>query len=72
MLQMFAKHGPQATLREIMTGSMEDGFNQIIGTPDMIASTMKEIMQEVGGDGFLIASGFKPKYPHLDRRSTHA
>jgi FMN-dependent oxidoreductase (nitrilotriacetate monooxygenase family) len=77
MLQMFAKHGPQATLREIMTGSMEDGFNQIIGTPDMIASTMKEIVDEVGGDGFLIASGFKPKYvttitdqlvPELQRR----
>jgi FMN-dependent oxidoreductase (nitrilotriacetate monooxygenase family) len=77
MLQMFAKHGPQATLREIMTGSMEDGFNQIVGTPDMIASTMKEIADEVGGDGFLIASAFTPKYltsitdqlvPELQRR----
>ena len=77
MLQMFAKHGPQATLRQIMTGSMEDGFNQIVGTPDMIASTMKEIVDEVGGDGFLIASAFKPKYltsitdqlvPELQRR----
>lgn len=77
MLQMFAKHGPQATLREIMTGSIDDGFSMIVGTPDMIASTMKEIVEEVGGDGFLIAGAFKPKYltsitdqlvPELQRR----
>lgn len=77
MLQTFAKHGPQATLREIMTHSADDGFNQMVGTPDMIASTMKEIVDEVGGDGFLIAGHVKPKFvtsivdqlvPELQRR----
>jgi alkanesulfonate monooxygenase SsuD/methylene tetrahydromethanopterin reductase-like flavin-dependent oxidoreductase (luciferase family) len=77
MLQMFKKHGPQATLRQIMTASNDDGFNQIVGTPDMIASTMEMVMQEVGGDGFLITGHFKPKFitsivdelvPELQRR----
>lgn len=77
MLQTFQRFGPQATLREIMTTGHDDGFNQIIGTPDMIASTMKEIVEEVGGDGFLIAGHFKPKFvgqiadqlvPELQRR----
>ncbi len=77
MLQMFAKHGPNATLREIMTHSADDGFNQIVGTPDMIAGTMKEIVEEVGGDGFLITGHIKPKFvssicdqlvPELQRR----
>lgn len=77
MLQTFAKHGPQASLRQIMTNSANDGFNQIVGTPDMIAATMKEIVEEVGGDGFLIAGHVKPKYvtaivdqlvPELQRR----
>jgi FMN-dependent oxidoreductase (nitrilotriacetate monooxygenase family) len=77
MLQTFAKHGPQATLREIMTHSADDGFNQMVGTPDMIASMMAEIVQEVGGDGFLIAGHIKPKFvteicdrlvPELQRR----
>ena len=78
MLQMFAKHGPQATLRTIMTEASDDGFNQIIGTPDMIASTMRDIVAEVGGDGFLIAGAFKKTYmsaicdrlvPELQRRN---
>ncbi|WP_375287333.1 NtaA/DmoA family FMN-dependent monooxygenase [Sphingomonas sp.] len=62
MLQMFAKHGPQATLRQIMTHSADDGFNQMVGTPDMIASMMGDIVEEVGGDGFLIAAHIKPNY----------
>jgi FMN-dependent oxidoreductase (nitrilotriacetate monooxygenase family) len=78
MLQTFAKHGPDATLRQIMTHSGDDGFNQMVGTPDMIASMMKEIVEEVGGDGFLIAGHLKPKYvtsicdqlvPELQRRN---
>ena len=77
MLQMFAKHGPDASLRQIMTASNDDGFNAIVGTPDLIASTMDELMQEVGGDGFLITGHFKPRFvtsivdelvPELQRR----
>ncbi|MGF7150297.1 FMN-dependent oxidoreductase (nitrilotriacetate monooxygenase family) [Sphingomonas zeicaulis] len=77
MLQTFAKHGPQATLRQIMTHSADDGFNQMVGTPEMVAEMMKDIVDEVGGDGFLIAGHFKPSYvsdicdrlvPELQRR----
>ena len=60
MLRMFAKHGPQASLRQIMTAPNE--FTSMIGTADSIAEHMRDTMQEVGGDGFLIAGHFKPKY----------
>jgi alkanesulfonate monooxygenase SsuD/methylene tetrahydromethanopterin reductase-like flavin-dependent oxidoreductase (luciferase family) len=60
MLKMFAKHGPQASLRQIMTAPNE--FTSMIGTADSIAGHMQETMEEVGGDGFLITGHFKPKY----------
>jgi FMN-dependent oxidoreductase (nitrilotriacetate monooxygenase family) len=60
MLKMFAKHGPQATLRQIMTAPNE--FTSMIGTADAVAGAMQETMEEVGGDGFLITGHFKPKY----------
>jgi FMN-dependent oxidoreductase (nitrilotriacetate monooxygenase family) len=60
MLKMFAKHGPQASLRQIMTAPNE--FTGMIGTADAIAGQMQETMEEVGGDGFLITGAFKPQY----------
>jgi FMN-dependent oxidoreductase (nitrilotriacetate monooxygenase family) len=60
MVKTFAKYGPQATLREIMSGP--GSFAEIVGTPDYIAGYMKETMEEVGGDGFLIGGVFKPAY----------
>ncbi len=60
MLRMFAKHGPQASLRQIMTAPND--FTDMIGTADHIAGHMQETMEEVGGDGFLITGHFKPKY----------
>lgn len=60
MVKTFAKYGPQATLREIMAGP--GSFAEIVGTPDHIAGYMKETMEEVGGDGFLIGGVFKPAY----------
>ncbi len=62
MLQMFARYGPQATLREIMTDPESSGFGAMVGTPDMIASQMEEAMQEIGGDGFLVSGHFKPSF----------
>jgi len=41
------------TPRELATGSRRQGY-EMVGTADSIASHMEEIMQEVGGDGFLI------------------
>ena len=35
----------------------------MVGTPDSIASQMAEVMQEVGGDGFLI------EQPNVNRRT---
>jgi len=41
------------TPRSLATGSNRQGF-ELVGTSDSVASHMQEIMQEVGGDGFLI------------------
>ena len=62
MLRTFEKFGPNATLRDIMTRPNEGGFSALIGTADSIAGQMQEAMEEIGGDGFLITSHFKPKY----------
>jgi alkanesulfonate monooxygenase SsuD/methylene tetrahydromethanopterin reductase-like flavin-dependent oxidoreductase (luciferase family) len=32
---------------------------ELVGTPDSIAERMGEVMEEVGGDGFLIKSPFR-------------
>ncbi len=58
----FAEHGPQATLREVMTSPGQGGLAAMVGTADSIAGQMKEMVEEVGSDGFLIAGGFTPKY----------
>jgi len=62
MLRMFAKHGPQATLRQILNAPGGGGFQAMVGTADYIAGQMSEAMDEIGGDGFLITGHFKPKY----------
>ena len=62
MLRTFAKHGPQATLRQIILAPGGGGFQQMVGTADHIAGEMAECMEEVGGDGFLITGHFKPRY----------
>jgi FMN-dependent oxidoreductase (nitrilotriacetate monooxygenase family) len=62
LLRTFQKHGPEATLRQILTAPNEGGFNQIVDTADAIASQMQEAMEEIGGDGFLVTGHFKPKY----------
>jgi FMN-dependent oxidoreductase (nitrilotriacetate monooxygenase family) len=41
------------TPRELATGTRRQGY-EMVGTADSIAGHMAEIMQEVGGDGFLI------------------
>jgi alkanesulfonate monooxygenase SsuD/methylene tetrahydromethanopterin reductase-like flavin-dependent oxidoreductase (luciferase family) len=32
----------------------------VVGTPEQVASHMVEVMEEVGGDGFLITSSMQP------------
>ena len=48
--------GKGKTLREIVTGSGLSGNLPFIGTPAEVADEMGAVMDEVGGDGFLITS----------------
>ena len=54
-LEHFAKRGSGKTLRELAIGGLSDSID-LIGTPDSVADKMGEVMEEVGGDGFLITS----------------
>ena len=54
-LEHFAKKGQGKTLRELAISGLSDSV-ELIGTPETVADTMGEIMDEVGGDGFLITS----------------
>ena len=59
-LKRFAQFGSGKTLRECI----EDGAADVVGTPEQVADHMKEVMEEVGGDGFLIRLPFH----HINRR----
>ncbi len=55
-LDAFTQYGSDKTLRELA----QDGINnsiEFIGTPDEVAEHMGQVMDEVGGDGFLISAG---------------
>lgn len=54
-LEHFAKRGSGKTLRELAIGGLSDSID-LIGTPGSVADKMGEVMEEVGGDGFLITS----------------
>ncbi len=57
-LATFVKRAGGKTLREAMvTSSTGGGSYDFVGTPADIAAEMDEVMQEVGGDGFLISLG---------------
>jgi alkanesulfonate monooxygenase SsuD/methylene tetrahydromethanopterin reductase-like flavin-dependent oxidoreductase (luciferase family) len=59
MLKTFKDAGPTATLRDI---AMRPHGWELIGTPDECASMMREAMDEIGGDGFLITGPLVPRY----------
>ena len=61
ILRTFASAGPGATLRTIATKAHS---YMLIGTPDSIAEQMRDAIEEIGGDGFLIHAHLKPKYVH--------
>ena len=57
-LETFLQKGSGRTLRQLVT----EGFgtaSELIGTPDAIAERMGTMMEEVGGDGFLVNSPFR-------------
>jgi FMN-dependent oxidoreductase (nitrilotriacetate monooxygenase family) len=63
-LQNFIRKAGGKTLREaVIAHSMAGGSVDLVGTPDSVASQMADIMEEVGGDGFLIA------LPNVSRKS---
>jgi long-chain alkane monooxygenase len=45
-------------LREVLEGQLRFGSDLFVGTPADVAAVMDEVMQEVGGDGFLMANSY--------------
>ena len=63
-LDNFIRRAGGKTLREaIVSYSSSGGCVDLVGTPDSVAAEMAEVMQEVGGDGFLFS------LPNVSRRS---
>lgn len=59
-LKRFAQFGSGKTLMQCI----EEGAADVVGTPEQCAEKMGEIMNEVGGDGFLLRLPFH----HINRR----
>lgn len=56
-LDKFQQWGSGKTLRQLVHDSAEfESSIELIGTPDSVADYMGEIMEEIGGDGFLITT----------------
>ena len=56
-LDEFRRKAGGRTLREAMAAYDGGGVSsRLVGTPDTVAARMEEVMQEVGGDGFLFAT----------------
>jgi FMN-dependent oxidoreductase (nitrilotriacetate monooxygenase family) len=55
-LESFLARGKDKTLRELVSGSGIGSNVSLVGTPAEVAEEMGEMMDEVGGDGFLITS----------------
>ena len=54
-LANFLRKAGGRTLREaILAYTSQGGSVDLVGTPDSVAAQMDEVMQEVGGDGFLL------------------
>jgi len=64
-LDAFARFGNGQTLRERCMEQVNRGLEGLVGTPDQVADRMGEIMEEVGGDGFLIT---RPYTTNISRR----
>jgi FMN-dependent oxidoreductase (nitrilotriacetate monooxygenase family) len=55
-LENFVKKGQGKTLRQLVEDGGLGTAVDLVGTPDSVAEEMGEIMEYVGGDGFLITS----------------
>jgi alkanesulfonate monooxygenase SsuD/methylene tetrahydromethanopterin reductase-like flavin-dependent oxidoreductase (luciferase family) len=54
-LEKFVQRGSGKTLRQLATEGVSRSI-ELVGTPDSVAERMGEVMEEIGGDGFLITS----------------
>jgi FMN-dependent oxidoreductase (nitrilotriacetate monooxygenase family) len=63
-LEAFVARGRDKTLRQLVSGGKLGESLDLVGTPDTVAEEMGEIVDAVGGDGFLITSPVQ----RLDRR----
>jgi FMN-dependent oxidoreductase (nitrilotriacetate monooxygenase family) len=61
-LAQYTKGSEEMTLREVLLSKRQIGDLGFIGSPDTVAVKMGEMMEEVGGDGFLF-------YPEMTRQS---
>jgi alkanesulfonate monooxygenase SsuD/methylene tetrahydromethanopterin reductase-like flavin-dependent oxidoreductase (luciferase family) len=57
-LDAFAQWGSGKTLRQLALEQVSRGLDGLIGTPDQVADRLGQVMEEVGGDGFLITRPF--------------
>jgi alkanesulfonate monooxygenase SsuD/methylene tetrahydromethanopterin reductase-like flavin-dependent oxidoreductase (luciferase family) len=58
-LDKFQQFGSGKTLRQLAADGGSSSSIELVGTPDSIADTMGRVMEEVGGDGFLIKTPFR-------------
>ena len=63
-LARFAQFGSGKTLRQVLMEGGKGSSVDVVGTPDQAAAQMGYIMEEVGGDGFLL----KVPFNHISRR----
>jgi FMN-dependent oxidoreductase (nitrilotriacetate monooxygenase family) len=54
----FAQFGSGKTLRQLVVEGGKATSFEAVGTPEQVADRMAEVMEEVGGDGFLIRQPF--------------
>jgi FMN-dependent oxidoreductase (nitrilotriacetate monooxygenase family) len=57
-LDKFQQWGSGKTLRQLAMDGGSESSLELVGTPDSVAKKMGEVMEAVGGDGFLITSPY--------------
>jgi FMN-dependent oxidoreductase (nitrilotriacetate monooxygenase family) len=57
-LDAFAQWGSRKTLRQLAIEQVSRGLDGLVGTPDQVADRLADVMEQVGGDGFLITRPF--------------
>jgi FMN-dependent oxidoreductase (nitrilotriacetate monooxygenase family) len=58
-LAAFAQWGSNKTVRQCCLDRATYGLDGVVGTPEQVAARLAEVMEAVGGDGFLITSSMQ-------------